>query len=171
MKRNGIAKSIALIAAMVLVVAACDSEGEVELTTTSSVVGSTTAPDTETSSTESGDTTTTTLVGERVDDFEIVSRESTDDGETLYIVVPEGSYTDVDMENFIGDLIDNDDAIESVEVFDDQAGYEAFLLDESDRTADDLVAIDEHHLVSLVDRSRIIFRGPYEEFGEVAIGS
>lgn len=171
MKRNGVLKLLVLILAMALVVAACDSDGEAELTTTSSVVGATTAPDVESTGGDDGGTTTTSLVGESVASHEVISRESTDDGEVLYIVVPEGSYTDVDLENFVGNLIENDDSIEDLEIFDDEEAVTAYLLDESDRTASDLALIDEHHLVSLQDRNQIIFRGPYAEFGETAIGS
>lgn len=169
MNRNKPLKLIALVSMLALVATACDSEGEVELTTTSSIVSnSTTAPDVDATD---DDTTTTTLAGETVASHEVVLRESTDDGEILYIVVPEGDYTDVDLENFVGNLIENDEDISSLEIFDNADAVTAFLLDESEQTADDLAFIDQHHLVTLVERNRIIFRGPYAELGEIAIGS
>ena len=174
MNLKGVLKLLVIAIALPVAIAACDGEAEPELTTTSSLVGSTTAPDTDsTTSTSStgGDTTTTTLVGQPVDSYDVILRESTDEGETLYIVIPPGDYTSVDLENFVGDLIDEDDDVESAEVFDSEEALEAFLLDESEQTADDLVLIDEHHLVSLIDGNRVRFQGPYADFGEYAIGS
>lgn len=166
-------KIFSLVVAVSLAVAACDNgEAEPELTTTSSIVGQTTAPDPDTTTTVGGDEmTTTTLVGQTVDSYEVVLRESTDEGETLYIVVPPGEYTSIDLENFIGDLIEGDDDLESVEVFDDGAALDSFLKEESEQTAGDLSAIDAHHLVSLVDAHTIKFQGPYADEGEYAIGS
>ena len=174
MKRLATIKLIAIAVIIPLALSACDSEGEPQLTTTSSVAGQTPEPGSNTTTTVGSDdssTTSTTLVGEPVDSYDVVSRESTDEGETLYIVIPPGNYTSVDLENFVGDLIDEDEAVESAEVFDDEDALEAFLLDESEQTADDLALIDEHHLVSLIDGNRIRFQGPYADFGEYAIGS
>jgi hypothetical protein len=171
MNRNRMLKTIILATLVGLVISACDSEGEVELTTTSSIITSTTPPDVEATDDGNEGGTTTTLAGQAVSSHEVVLRESTDDGEILYVVIPSGDYTDVDLENFVGNLVENDENISSMEVFDDADAVAVFLLDESEQTAADLVLIDEHHLVTLVDRNRIIFRGPYEEMGEIVIGS
>lgn len=161
----------ALAVALVLALAACTNSDDGGLTTTSTIVGPTTAPDPSTSSTTSDSGTITSLQGEPVTNSEIIFRESSDDGETLYILIPEGAYTDVDLENFIGDLIESDENIQNAEVFDDEAALQAFLLDPDERTAADLVRIDEHHLVSLIDRNVIRFQGPFAEYGEYTIGS
>ncbi len=173
MERFKTLKVFSMAIAVSLVMTACDNgEVEPELTTTSSVVGQTTAPDPDSTTTVGdGETTSTTLVGQTVDSYDVVLRESTDEGETLYIVVPPGDYTAIDLENFIGNLIDGDDDLESVEVFDDEAALDSFLLDEAEQTADDLAAIDAHHLVSLVDAHTIRFQGPFADEGEYPIGS
>lgn len=173
MKRSKTLKVFSLTIAAALAMTACDNgEVEPELTTTSSLVGQITVPDPDTTTTLGGDEmTSTTLVGQEVDSYEVVLRESTDEGETLYIVLPPGDYTAIDLENFIGDLIDGDDDLESVEVFDDQAALDSFLKDEAEQTAGDLSAIDAHHLVSLVDAHTIRFQGPFADEGEYAIGS
>lgn len=174
MNKQGFLKMIAALAALTLVLAACDGDEAAELTTTSSLVGSTTAPSPDsTEASGGGDSTTTSTpaVGQAVDSYEIVSRESTADGETLFIVVPPGNYTDVDLENFVVDLIDDDDSVESAEIFDDENALNAFLKAESAQTADDLALIDQHHLVSLIDSHTIAFRGPFADLGEQAIGS
>lgn len=173
MKTHRAIKITALLGSLLLVLAACDSDGEAELTTTSSsIVGATTVPSSGSDGGDSGeDTTTTSLVGEAVASHEVVLRESNDDGEVLYIVIPGGDYTDIDLENFVGNLMENDEDVTSVEVFDSAEAVDVFLLEESEQTATDLVLINEHWLVSLVDGNRIIYRGPYEDSGEIAIGS
>lgn len=172
MKRNRLFRFIVLASLVGLTLSACDSGTEVELTTTSSVVTPTSPPDVEaTDDGNVGDGTTTTLAGQAVASHEVVLRESTDDGEILYVVIPPGDYTDVDLENFVGNLVENDEDVSSMEVFDDAAALDAYLLDEADQTAADLVLIGEHHFVTLVERNRIIFRGPYEDMGEIVIGS
>lgn len=172
MKRHRIFGLGALAVALLLAATACDNSGEADLTTTSTIVGSTTAPGDGTSSTtRPDDGSSTTLTGQPVTSSEIILRESTDEGETLYILIPPGAYTDVDLENFIGDLVESDETVENAEVFDDADALQAFLLEADQQTATDLVLIDEHHLVSLIDRSRIRFQGPFAEFGEYSIGS
>lgn len=172
MKRFKTLRVFSLSIAVSLALAACDNgDVEPELTTTSSIVGQTTAPDPDTTTTVGGDTTSTTLVGQAVDSYDVVVRESTDDGEILYIVVPPGDYTAIDLENFIGDLIEGDGGPESVEVFDDAEAIDSYLKNESEQTAGDLAAIDAHHLVSLIDGRTIKFQGPFADEGEYAIGS
>lgn len=171
MKRNQMFKFLILTSLVGLVLTACDSEGEVELTTSSSIITSTTPPDVEATDDGNEGGTTTTLAGQAVSSHEIVLRESTDDGEILYVLISPGDYTDIDLENFVGNLVENDEDVSSMEVFDDADALDAYLLDDSEQTAADLVLINEHHLVTLVDRNRIIFRGPYEEMGEIVIGS
>lgn len=169
MKRHRI---LVLGVALVLALTACNNSDEAELTTTSTIVGQTTTPGGDTSSSSSPtESSSTTLAGQPVTSSEIVSRESSDDGETLYILIPPGAYTDVDLENFVGDLVENDENVQNAEIFDDEAALTAFLLDPDEQTAADLVLIDEHHLVSLIDRSTIRFQGPFAEYGEYSIGS
>ncbi len=165
--------------AAVLVLGACD-DGTVELSTTSSslVTGGTTAastpPESVTTTTaapEDGAVTTAALVGQNVVSFEIVVRVSGEDGETLHILIPDGAYTDVDLENFIGDLKDSDPDLLGVEVFDDPDAVQAFGIPEGQRTAEQQALLDDHHLVSLVGGDTVRFQGPFAEFGEFIIGS
>ena len=169
-------RSIILLGAVfALVVAACD-DGTVELSTTSSLVTGTTEPATATTIQEATTTTAeqvtgTSVVGETVSSFEVVVRISGDNGETLHILIPEGAYTDVDLENFIGDLKEADPDLWGAEVFDDEDAVQAFVIPEDQRTEEQQVLVDEHHLVSLVGGDTIRFQGPFSEFGEFIIGS
>src|SRR5688500_17742778 len=103
----------ALSGLLLVAVAACDGDETTDLSTTSSVIAApvTTAGEngTTTSVSSGGEgATSTTLQGQQVADFEIVARESDTAGETLYIVVPQGAYTDVDIDNFILGLVDDE---------------------------------------------------------------
>ncbi|MGB7859369.1 MAG: hypothetical protein WBM90_02610 [Acidimicrobiia bacterium] len=169
-------KTVILVAVLGLVAVACD-DGAAELSTTSSLVTGTTVtpPNAETTTTANGggdgSQTATTLVGERVGSYDVMVRVSGDDGETLFILIPPGAYTDVDLENFIGNLKEGDEDIWGVEVFDDAEAIEVFAIPEDQRTAEQQQLIVDHHFVSLVNGDTIRYQGPFEEFGEYVIGS
>lgn len=164
-----------LALALAVLAVACNNE-QAELTTTSSLLTGTTqaaagGDETTTTTEAAAEASTTTLVGETVSTYEVVARISSDNGETLYIVIPEGAYTDVDLEQFVGDLKENDPQLFGAEVFDDPQAVQAFLIPEAQRTEEQQQVLDDHHLVSLVGGDTIAFRGPFEEFGQQIIGS
>lgn len=163
--------SLVPLLALTVLGAACDGE-EAALTTTSSLV---TDPGEEgsptTSVVASGDETSTTLVGESVGTYEIVAREPVTDGEIVYIVIGPGAYTDVDLENFLGDLYERGIATYGAEIFDDAAAADAYLKAEADRTAEEVALIEQHHFASLVGGTIIRFQGPFTDFGEFVLGS
>jgi hypothetical protein len=170
---------ISLIATLGLVSAACDS-GDAELSTTSSLIAGdgTLAgePDGDGGSTTTvpGDgesDTSTTLRGTNVDSYEVVAREPSDDGEVLFIVIPQADYTDVDLENFVGDLIERDIVTSGAEIFDDVLALDAFRVPEADRTEAETELLVQHHFASVVNADTLVFRGPFESLGEMAIGS
>lgn len=166
---------VPLALALAVLAVACNRE-VAELTTTSSLITGTTDAaaigDTTTTTAEGEDAdTTTTLRGETVSTWEVVARISSDNGETLYIVIPGGAYTDVDLEQFIGDLKEGDPQLFGAEVFDDEQAVQALLIPEDQRTEAQQQMLDDHHLISLVGGNTIVFRGPFEELGEQVIGS
>lgn len=166
--------------AVVMAVAACSPE-EAELTTTTTTAPSestTTLPDAdETTSTEADDDTDDgdddgVIAGPAISDYEVVVRSSGTAGETLWILIDPGDYTDIDLENLIRELVDESDAtLNGIRVFDDLDALEAGRVDVEARTDDEQTLVDEHFLVSLVDGAIIRFEGPYSEFGETAVGS
>jgi hypothetical protein len=170
-------KTILLTALVALVLAACNSDDAQITTTTADASQLTTTTTTggaggSTTSTDGGDTTQTAAEpAEEIESYEVITRLSTEDGETLYILVPPGDYSDVSIENFLGDLLEDETAVSGVEVFDDRAALDAALKDEADRTADELQAIEDHHLVSLVGGAQVQFQGPMSEFDDFIIGS
>ena len=164
---------LALLIALSALLTACDGD-EPALSTTSSLVtspGNGGEESTTTSAPATGAASSTTLVGEAVASYEIVAREPVDDGEVIYVVIPPGAYTDVDLENFILDLYEQGTATYGAEVFNDQAASDAYLKAEAERTPEETTLIDQHHLVSLVGGTTIVFRGPFAESGQHALGS
>ncbi len=164
---------LALLVSMAVVAVACDGD-EAALSTTTSVITGTTEPverDTTTTTEDPSSATSTTLVGETVTSHEIVARISTDNGDVLHIVIPEGAYTDVDLVNFIGDLKESDPELWGVEIFDDAAAAEAFAVPEGERTDDQTQSLADHHFLTLTNGDRVIFQGPFSEFGEFVLAS
>lgn len=167
--------AVLLLATLSLVLVACDSDPSTLSTTSSLVTGTTDLPSGDTTSTTEGPvnagTTATTLVGETVTSYEVAVRIPSDNGEILYILVPEGAYTDVDLENFVGDLVDANPDLWGVEVFDDGEAVQAFSTPSDERTEDQKSLLSEHHFVSLIGGDTLRYRGPFSEFGEFIIGS
>ncbi len=168
-------RSTLVVALLVLAVAACDS-GDAELSTGSTIItGGSNAPAPSTTTTlpddDGSSTGSTTLSGETVTEFEVVQRIPNENGEERHYVIPDGAYTDVDLENFVIDLLESDPDLYGAEVFDDAGAATAFLVVAADRTPEQVQSLEDHHLVTLVGRDSIEFRGPFAEFPGGAIGS
>lgn len=161
---------------LALFVVACDGD-DAELTTDSTIISpSGTDPATEATTTTAGNgnegsSPPTSLVGQTVTEFEVVHEIPNENGVAQHIVIPNGAYTDVDLENFVIDLIEANPDLYGAEIFDDAAAAEAFLTPEADRTDEENQLLEENHFVTLTGRARIDFRGPFAEFPGGAIGS
>jgi hypothetical protein len=169
---------IVLLTVLGMALVAC-SDDEPELSTESTIItGGTNAPATTTTAGNgdgdaSSQTTSpsSTMVGQPVSDFEVVARFPNDNGEQRYYVIPNGAYTDVDLENFVVDLIEADPELYGAEIFDDADAATAYQVEEAERTEEQSELIERHHFVTLVGRDRIEFNGPFAEFPGGAIGS
>ncbi len=165
-------RTILVAGAVAVTVAACNSDGaEVTVTTIDAALLTTTTTTTTTEPDETDAPDTTEPPSDVVEDYEVISRTAAEEGETLYILVPPGNYSDVTIENFLGDLLESETAVSGVEVFDDRIALDAALKEEEDRTADELQALEDHHLVSLVGGVQVMFRGPMAEYDDFIIGS
>lgn len=170
---------LAALAALALV--ACDGD-DPELSTESTIVtGPTGTGATGTQPPGEGTTTTrpgggdggaaTTLVGQAVTSYEVVREVPNDNGVAQHIVIPNGAYTDVDLENFVVDLIEANPDLYGAQIFDDPAAAQAFRVPRDQRTEEETAALDRHWFVTLEGRDRIVYRGPFSEFPGGAIGS
>ena len=175
MRTRWTAVSITVLTILALTLAAC-SDDDTTLSTNSTILtGNTAAPtDSTTTTSDDGAGTTspgTSLVGQPVGSYEVVARFPNDNGETLHIVIPNGAYTDVDLENFVLDLLESNEDLYGAEIFDDEDAALAFVVEEADRTPEEQELLERHHFVTVVGRDRIEFRGPFSEFPGGAIGS
>lgn len=165
-----------VLTVVALVVAACSGD-DAELSTGSTLLTEGTNAPATTTTTQAGSggggdsSPSTTLAGETVTDFVIVARFPNDNGEERYYVIPEGAYTDVDLENFVIDLIESDSTLYGAEIFDSEEAATAFLVVEADRTDEQVALIASDHFVTLIGRDSIEFHGPFAEFPGGAIGS
>lgn len=165
---------VALTGLLLLGLAACDGDETTDISTTSSLIAT---PATEgggtttTSAMPAGESPTTTLAGETVSGYEVVARVSDTAGETLFILIPPGAYTDVDIENFVVGLVDDGTVTFGAEVFDDPGAIDAFRKPEAERTEGETQLIEDHHFASVQNGSTVAFRGPFASSGEFVIGS
>ena len=169
-----------MVGLLALFLVGCDGD-DAELSTDSTIVtGSSGTQVTGTQPPSDGASTTqpgggggsgTTLVGESVASFEVVHETANDNGVTQHIVIPNGAYTDVDLENFAIDLIEANPDLFGAQIFDDVAAAEAFRVPEDQRTDEDRELLARHWFVTMSGRSRIAFHGPFAEFPGGAIGS
>ena len=165
----------ALSGLLLLAVAACDGDDTTDLSTTSSLIAAspTTAGSAQptTTVTPDGEGATTTLVGQSVSGYEVVGRVSDTAGETLFIAIPPGAYTDVDLENFVVGLVEDGTITFGAEVFDDTGAVDAYRKPEAERTEGETQLIDDHHFASVQNGTTFVFRGPFADSGEFVIGS
>ncbi len=168
-------RQVLVLAAILGMVAVACSPAEVSLNTTSTLVTGTTEGPGQviqtTTTTTTAEVPTTTVRGQPVTDYEVVLRTTSSEGETLFIVIPPGAYTDIDLEGFIIDLVENNPGLWGVEVFDNEEALQAFVLPEGERTEEQEQLIADHHFVSLVRGDTIRFQGPFSGMGEFPIGS
>lgn len=151
--------------------AACEST-EADLTTTTAVIiGTTEPPATTTTTPGDEEMPTTTLRGQVVTDFAIIVREPHDEGEIYHVVIPPGAYTNVDIENFLGDLLERFEELWGAEVFDSEEALLAYQMPEEERSEEEQELIDQHHFASMTERLRLTFRGPFADLGTFIIGS
>lgn len=169
---------IALSALIALVGVACNGD-DAELTTDSTVISGATDTQpsddatTTTGSDDGGDpvSPSTTLVGQAVAEYDVVHEIPNENGVAQHIVIPDGAYTDVDLQNFVFDLLEANTDLYGLEIFRDEAAAEAFLTPEAERTEEESELLEQHHFVTVTGRARIDFRGPFSEFPGGAIGS
>ncbi len=166
---------IALFVVLGLFLVACD-DGDAQLSPTSTLITGPTDGASEPTTTDEGaegtpTTSPTTLVGESVSSYRVVATFPNDNGETQHIVIADGAYTDVDLENFVIELLESNPDLYGAEIFDDDDAATAFQVDAADRTEEEQELLGNHHYVSLVGRDRYEFRGPFAGFTGGAIGS
>lgn len=124
------------------------------------------APETAASSPSS--TTSTVPAGPAVPDYEVRHRMIEDGNETLVVLVDPGSYSNVELENLVYDIVEEHSPRGAV-VVDDSAAADLAVLDE--RTAEQQTSLDSHTLLRIDNGVEVSFHGPYADFPGLTVGS
>ena len=139
---------------------------------TTSTTASTETPTTAgtTASGEAGENTTvvTTAAVSGMPGYEVIHRLIEDDSETLVIVVEPGSYTNVELENLVYDIVERFSPSAAI-VVDDRTAADLAILDE--RTADQQASLDAHTFLRIENGVEVTFYGPYADFPGLTVGS
>lgn len=163
-----------------LTAAACNSDSSGDTTTTFSVITTTTTPLTTVASTTTGApastapvSSTSTTRGVISDpEWSIVERLESDQGATVVVQLDPESYeriTDIDIQNIIEDVIEGFPPILEIHVVDSDEAAAIVLSDVID--TDDQAILGSHYFARLEDGFRIVYVGPFEDFGVIVLSS
>ena len=143
---------------------AVDSDG------TTTVAAGSAEPGSGTTTEEAGETTTVTTT-EKVSglpSYEVVHRLIADDRETLVVVVEPGTYSNVQLENLVYDIVDRFTPSEVI-VVDDPDVADLAVLEE--RTDEQQQRLDAHTFLRIEKGVEVTFYGPYADFPGLTVGS
>ncbi|MEE8330412.1 MAG: hypothetical protein V3R84_01420 [Acidimicrobiia bacterium] len=162
---------LAIFVSCLAVVSACgDSSGATTTTqTTTAPPVVTTTPATVTADNTPSTTsaaTPTTGPGFSFPEFTIVER--TDD-DVLVVAIPAGTYTDIDLQNLVGEMVERFPPVNGLHIIDDTAVTQLVLADSV--SAEEQALLDLHYFLRLEDGFRMVYLGPFAEVGEVILGS
>lgn len=176
-----------LLVVMALIVAACSGDDGDSATTVAAGGGSVTslAPEAGAAGATGGgaggdeasaDTTTTAAPAAETEipEYTIVSREPGEDGDTVVVLLDPTSYgllTDIDLQNVISEVFDDAPPVHIAHVIDSEDVAQIVVAAPAEVDAEGQRLLDLHHLASLEDGFRIVFKGPFEESGSVVLGS
>jgi hypothetical protein len=163
-----------------LVATGCNGDDTSDTTTSLAAITTTSLVPLESSSTTSAPTSTTepettTTIGDSAisePEWAITERVESDDGATIVILLDPESYerlTDIDIQNVIEDAIDLFPPIYEAHVVDSEEAADIVLSDVIDTP--DQAILDEHYLARLEEGFRIVFVGPFAEFGQIILTS
>ncbi len=102
-------------------------------------------------------------------EYTIVSREDGEAGDTVVVLIGEGTLTDIDLANVLADVVDRFPPILTAYLVDHPDAATAVLAEEP--TAEQLELLDRHYLVRLEEGFRMVFEGPFADTPDVILGS
>ncbi len=170
-------RGLTLLLVLVLAAYGCSGDDSEETTTTLPGETITTLPAAGTTVPEAdlqaSSTTTSTLIPSTgLPAFTIVTREATEYGDRVVILLDPDSYTlltDIDLQNVLTEVVEEHPPVYEAYVVDTQAAADAVLVESPD--ADQLAELAQHHLVTLEEGFRMRFTGPFADTGVVILGS
>ncbi len=171
--------AVNLLLALALIGSAC-SRGEEDASVTTSkpagvattaVLVSPTANSDQPSDSGDGQAATTTSTTQLVDGtptYEVVDRVEGDAGDELVVVVDPGTYTEVELQNLVFDIVDRFQPL-TVVVVDDPAA--AVLASADDLSEEDVALLASRTFLTISDGVEVTFSGPYAGIADLTIGS
>lgn len=122
---------------------------------------------------ESSTTTTTSAAPElSFPQYSIVSREASDDGDVVVVLLDPTTYeslSDIDILNVMSDLVEQYAPVYEAHIVETQAAADALFVEEP--TAAQQTALDNDYIARLEEGFRIVYVGPLEESGVAILGS
>ncbi len=175
-------KKALVVGTAFLLLASCsgdDDSGTDEPTTTTvaaTITSLTSAADgTEVAAADTS-TTTTTTTSEAPElsfpQYKIVSRESTDDGDVVVVLLDPNTYeslSDIDIHNVMSDLVEQFAPVYEAHVVETQAAVDALFVESP--TEDQATALANSYIARLEEGFRIVYVGRFEESGVAILGS
>ena len=166
----------------VLLVASCsgdDEPAEEALTSTTSAPITTLSESTPESdggggavTTTTTTTTTTTLPELGFPEYSIISREVSENGDIVVVLLDRDTYeslSDIDLYNVMSDLVEQFAPVYEAHVVETQAAADALFVE--DPTEDQQTALDNGYIARLEEGFRIVYVGPLEDSGVAILGS
>ena len=140
-----------------------------EATATSTDAPDTAEPDPDAASEEAGETTAATAEAvSGLPSYEVVHRLIADDRETLVVVVEPGTYSNVELENLVYDIVERFTP-SAVIVVDDRDSADLAVLEEL--TDEQQAGLDAHTFLRIERGVEVTFYGPYADFPDLTVGS
>lgn len=105
-------------------------------------------------------------------DYEVVGRTPGESGDILIVLVERGSsgsLSDIDLQEVIADVYDRFPPVLEAHVVDDPGAADLALAEGVEAVA--ISMLRDHYVARLEDGFRIVFLGPYEEYGTATLGS
>ena len=173
-----------LVGLAVFLIAACSGDDEVDDSTTT-VTGdsgtittlSTAGGDTESTAADTATTTTTTTTTTEAPEltfpeYQIISREASDDGDIVVVLLDPTTYeslSDIDILNVMSDLVEQFSPVYEAHIVETQAAADALFVEEP--TEDESAALATAYIARLEEGFRIVYVGRFEESGVAILGS
>ena len=149
--------------------AACAGDDDTALVTTTSRVVTTAAPTT-TAAEPAEDAQTSPLESGEIE-YQLVRQVPTRDGNLVFLEIPAGDYTDIDLENLVLSVYEERDDLYELHVVDNGDVVDVLVKAEEERTPEEKELLDRHYLVSLLEGSVLRFQGPFANLEGFIIGS
>ncbi len=145
-----------------------DPDGDGAATTTAGTAGTASAAD---AAAAAETTTTIDPTAATIPEYSIQARIVGETGDTVVVFVEPATYTDLDIESVVTDVVSRFAPITTVHVIDDREVVDLVLSEESALSPEQVATRDAHYFARLEEGFRLVFKGPFESVPESILGS